>query len=114
MPGVSLGRSRELLVLDDEFHHALCDLSGHGAVWAMSERAKVDLNRVRRLSVLSPMYLDEMIREHAAIVEAVGQRDAARAEDALRHHLRMVLSELPRIRAEHPDFFCGALATCPG
>jgi hypothetical protein len=46
-----------------------------------------------------------MIQEHAAIVAAIGQRDSAGAEDALRHHLRMVLSELPRIRATHPDFF---------
>ena len=28
-----------------------------------------------------------------------------RAEAALRHHLRMVLSSLPRIRAAHPDYF---------
>jgi DNA-binding GntR family transcriptional regulator len=99
------GDHESFYVLDDEFHHALCDLSGHGAVWAISERAKAHLNRVRRLSVLSPRYLDEMIREHAAVVAAIGQRDAAGAEEALRHHLRMVLSELGRIRAQHPDFF---------
>jgi len=92
-------------VLDDEFHHALCDLSGHGAVWAISERAKGHLNRVRRLSVLRPHYLDEMISEHGSVVAAIAQRDQVAAEDALRHHLRMVLCELPRIRTDHPDFF---------
>ena len=99
------GEHEAFYVLDDEFHHALCDLSSHGAVWAISERAKGHLNRIRRLSVLSGSYLDEMISEHAAVVAAIAQRDAAGADEALRHHLGMVLSELPRIRTEHPDYF---------
>jgi DNA-binding GntR family transcriptional regulator len=46
-----------------------------------------------------------MVDEHRAVVAAVAAGDADRAEEALRHHLRMVLSSLPHIRAEHPDYF---------
>jgi DNA-binding GntR family transcriptional regulator len=91
--------------LDDDLHHALCDLSGHGIAWDMSQRAKSHLNRVRRLSLPVPSYLGEMISEHEAVVDAVDRHDPDGAEEALRHHLRMVLSSLPRIRAEHPDYF---------
>jgi DNA-binding GntR family transcriptional regulator len=92
-------------VLDDEFHHALCDLSGHGAVWMISQRAKSHLNRVRRLSMLVPSYLAEMISQHEAVVAAVAQRDPGAADAALRTHLRLVLREVPQIRSEHPDYF---------
>jgi DNA-binding GntR family transcriptional regulator len=92
-------------VLDDELHAALCELSGHGVSWSLAQRANGHLNRVRRLSLPQPRYLHEMVAEHGLIVKAVGRNDADAAEEALRHHLEMVLSALPAIRAEHPDFF---------
>ncbi len=92
-------------VLDDDLHHALCDLSGHDIAWSLSQRAKGHLNRVRRLSLPEPGYLMEMISEHRAVVAAVGAHNPDGAERALRHHLRMVLSTLPAIREQHPDYF---------
>jgi DNA-binding GntR family transcriptional regulator len=92
-------------VLDDELHQLLCDLSGHEIAWALSNRAKGHLNRIRRLSLPEPGYLMEMIAEHRAVVAAVARHDPDEAEEALKHHLRMVLSTLPAIRAQHPDYF---------
>ena len=46
-----------------------------------------------------------MVAEHRAVVAAVADGDADGAEAALRHHLRMVLSSVPQIRAAHPDYF---------
>ena len=92
-------------MLDDGFHRSLCDLSGHPTVWAVSDRAKAHLNRVRRLSLGTPGYLSEMIEEHRGVLAAVAEHDADLAEDLLRHHLRMVLREVPRLRTEHPDYF---------
>jgi DNA-binding GntR family transcriptional regulator len=92
-------------ILDDELHRALCDLSGHEIAWSLSQRAKGHLNRIRRLSLPEPGYLMEMIAEHRAVVAAVAVHDPDEAERALRHHLRMVLSTVPAIRAQHPDYF---------
>jgi GntR family transcriptional regulator, rspAB operon transcriptional repressor len=92
-------------VLDDELHHLLCDLSGHEIAWALSQRAKGHLNRIRRLSMPEPGYMMEMIAEHRAVVAAVAAHDPDEAERTLRHHLRMVLSTLPAIREQHPDYF---------
>jgi len=91
--------------LDDELHHLLCDLSGHDIAWALSQRAKGHLNRIRRLSMPEPGYMMEMIAEHRAVVAAVAEHDPDEAEITLRHHLRMVLSTLPAIREQHPDYF---------
>ena len=92
-------------VLDDEFHAALCELSGHGVAWRLAGRANGHLDRVRRLSLPEPDYLAEMVAEHGEVVDAVASGDPDAAERALRHHLRMVLSGLPGIRAEHPGWF---------
>ena len=92
-------------VLDDAFHQSLCDLSEHPAVWPVIQRARGHLNRIRRLSMPVPSYLGLMIEQHHSVVAAVADHDAGGAEALLRDHLRNVLQEVPRIRAQHPGFF---------
>jgi DNA-binding GntR family transcriptional regulator len=99
------GDADAFYALDDSFHHALCDLSGHRSVWTVSERAKAHLNRIRRLSLGMPNYLEEMIAEHRLVIDAVAAHDPDLAESHLRAHLRTVLREVPRMRSEHPDYF---------
>jgi len=91
--------------LDDALHQTLCDLSGHDVAWTLSRRANGHLDRVRRLSLPDPAYMGEMVDEHKQVVAAVADRDADKAEQLLRHHLRMVLSSLPHLQAEHPEYF---------
>jgi DNA-binding GntR family transcriptional regulator len=91
--------------LDDELHSTMCELSGRPIAWTVVARANGHLNRVRRLSLAQPSYIDEMITEHKAVVDAVGRGEPDAAETALRHHLRMVLSDLPNIRRDHPEYF---------
>lgn len=94
-------------LLDEAFHRRLCDMSGRPIAGSLSLRARGHLDRVRRLSLPSDGYLGEMVSEHEAVVSALAGRDADGAAGALGHHLRMVLSRLPRIRAEHPELFAG-------
>jgi GntR family transcriptional regulator, rspAB operon transcriptional repressor len=91
--------------LDEALHRTLCELSGRDIAWSLSRRANGHLDRVRRLSLPEPGYLGEMVAEHRAVVAAVADKDPDQAEGALRHHLRMVTSSLPSIRAAHPDYF---------
>jgi DNA-binding GntR family transcriptional regulator len=91
--------------LDEALHRTLCELSGRDIAWSLSRRANGHLDRVRRLSLPEPGYLGEMVAEHRSVVAAVAEKDPDRAEATLRHHLRMVLSSLPSIRAAHPDYF---------
>ena len=93
-------------MLDDAFHQTLCDLSEHRAVWPVSQRARgapqsgtpAEHARARATS-------REMIEQHRRVVSAVADHDADGAEALLRDHLRNVLQEVPRIRAQHPGFF---------
>jgi GntR family transcriptional regulator, rspAB operon transcriptional repressor len=101
----SSGDERSFDRLDDDLHRRLCDYSGHSIAWVLSRRANGHLDRIRRLSLPDPSYLNEMLTEHRAIVAAVTAGDSEAAEGALRHHLRMVPSNLPHLQELHPDFF---------
>ena len=92
-------------VLDEEFHRALCDLSGHPVAWTLIRRVSGHLDRIRRLSLPQPRYLDQMVGEHRLILKAIARGDPDAAEDAMRHHLRMVLTALPLLRSSYPDYF---------
>jgi DNA-binding GntR family transcriptional regulator len=92
-------------VLDDQLHRLLCDLSGREVAWRLSERTRGQLDRIRLLSLPDDGYRGQMLAEHEAVVAAVAQHDAQAAEAQLRHHLQMVLSQLPAIRAAHPEYF---------
>ncbi len=102
---VEHGDYERFAVLDDEFHAALCELAGRPVAWELAQRVKGHLNRVRRLSLPQPHYLDEMVAEHRLVLDALDRHDPDAAEETLRHHLRMVLSALPAIRVQHPDYF---------
>jgi len=91
--------------LDDGLHRLICEHSGHRIAWELSRRANGQLDRVRRLSLPEPGYVGQMVAEHREVVAAIADRDADRAEAALRHHLRMVLSQVPALEREHPEFF---------
>lgn len=92
-------------VLDETFHRSLCEHSGHEIAWSLSRRANGHLDRIRRLSLPAAGYMEEMVRQHRAVVSAVADADPERAERELRHHLREVLSSLPEIHRAHPDYF---------
>src|SRR5215217_3609516 len=91
--------------LDEALHRLLAQLSGHEIAWYLARRANGHLDRIRGLSLPEPGYLGEMVAEHRGLVAAIAAADADRAETAMRHHLRMVLSSVPHIQAAHPEYF---------
>jgi GntR family transcriptional regulator, rspAB operon transcriptional repressor len=91
--------------LDEDLHRLLCEASGHAIAWTLSRRANGHLDRVRRLSLPDADYLSEMLAEHQQIVSAVGEGDGEVAESALRHHIRMVTSNLATLQSAHPEYF---------
>jgi DNA-binding GntR family transcriptional regulator len=92
-------------ILDEAFHQALVERSGFPGVWRVAQRAKVHLNRARRMSLPAVSTIGRLIDQHAAILACVEQRDVAGAEVALTEHLRMVLHDLPALQREYPDYF---------
>ncbi|ACU38883.1 GntR family transcriptional regulator [Actinosynnema mirum] len=95
----------EFFELDEEFHHGLLRLSGHGNAWGTVVAAKGHLDRARRLGLYDARSPDEFIAQHVAIHAAVAAGDVAGARVAMRTHLRAVFADVERIRQRSPELF---------
>jgi DNA-binding GntR family transcriptional regulator len=76
--------------LDEALHAGFAAASGRPGVWRLIQQSKVHLDRVRLLSLPIGNQLRHLIEQHKAIVEALNDQSADRAEQALRLHLREV------------------------
>ena len=94
-------------ILDEAFHQSLVEHSGFPGVWPVAQRAKVHLNRARRLSLPEITTIGELIDQHATVLEHIAGNDVVAAEAALATHLRMVLADLPALQREYPGYFIG-------
>ncbi|MGX5667159.1 GntR family transcriptional regulator [Rhizobium daejeonense] len=90
--------------LDEEFHRMLAQFAGEDAVWDYLEGLKTQMNRVRHISARQ-FALDKLVAQHAAIVDAIRNGDAAKAEGGMRLHLREIIHDLPDIVRTRPDYF---------
>lgn len=89
---------------DDRFHQAMALAAGQAAVWQDLERLKSQMNRLRHLS-MRVFDRSATIAQHRAILTALENGNPVAAEAAVRTHLRQMLTELPQIAADHPDYF---------
>ncbi len=89
---------------DDAFHQLLCNIAGHGHVWAIIQEHKAHMDRIRYLT-LSMTRRREVISEHQAIVDAIENGDVSRTRDLVHAHIAAVKIALETIRRERPEYF---------
>lgn len=98
------GDAAAFIRLDEAFHHTLAKAADKTSAWRIVEEVKSQMDRVRFLSTkLLP--LERLVQQHRAILEALDAHDPAAAEQAMRGHLRGVLSDLPEIARQVPAYF---------
>ena len=91
--------------LDEAFHARLLEAGKHPSAWPIVAQAKSQMDRARRLSLPAGGKMSDLIAQHAAVVDALADRNVTGAVEALRQHLRVVLADIVRMRAEIPDLF---------
>jgi len=92
-------------VADEALHSGIFELSGYGGAWRAVVRMKVQLDRLRRLSVPDIGAVSELVDDHETIVDALEVADVAAATDHLRTHARRVLIMEPGLREKYPTYF---------
>jgi DNA-binding GntR family transcriptional regulator len=98
------GETAQFMKLDEGFHQTLAEAAGKPFAWSVIRDVKIQMDRVRYLSVQRFPKL-KLVDQHTAIVDALEARDADRAEAAMRLHLREILTDLPMVGAQNPDYF---------
>lgn len=98
------GSARDFMEADETFHRTLAEGAGKGNAWRVVVEMKAQMDRVRFLSSMH-FPVARLIDQHRAIVDAIAEGDAPGAETRIRTHLQGILSDLPVIKQERPEYF---------
>lgn len=90
---------------DEALHEAIFTMSGYPGAWRAMQPVKLQLDRLRRLSLPDPSTMRTLIDEHTAIVAALEEGDAELGRALVRAHARRVLDYGPAMQARHPELF---------
>lgn len=90
---------------DDALHQAIARSAECEHAWKVLDGLKVQMDRVRYMSMEEATPIPVLIEQHEAIVDAIAAGDQDAAEDAMRTHLSEILRSLPRIVEAHPEMF---------
>lgn len=88
---------------DDAFHRMIARLSGNEFVWKLVDAQKIQMDRVRYLSL--KLGMPTTIGEHRDIGNAILAGDADLAEAHMRAHLHKIDTSIHQIRDLHRDYF---------
>lgn len=89
---------------DRRFHQLMYEAAAVPGLWVLVERSSGHVDRLRRLHLPTAGKTEAILADHRAIVAAIGQGDAARAQQAARDHLSGTLSAVDAICAQYPDY----------
>ena len=89
---------------DRAFHQLFFEAAGVPDLFHMVRRQSGHIDRLRRLNLPLPGKMEAVIRDHAALADAVARRDPDGAAAILRRHLSGTLSIVDQIRERHPDY----------
>lgn len=90
---------------DEAMHLEIAKIAGLPLVWNYIEETKVQMDRVRRLSLSKANSFDRLIAQHRRIVTAIAANNAAQIQQNLREHLRQVLPDIDALRRSAPGYF---------
>jgi GntR family transcriptional regulator, rspAB operon transcriptional repressor len=93
---------------DEAFHAAIAAAAGHPRIWTLVQQVKVQVDRVRQLTLPQKGRVSLVIREHMAIAAAIRAHDPAAAAARMGAHLERLIGDIADIRHLSPDFFADA------
>lgn len=92
------------VTLDEQFHRTLFEFGGILGAWHLLESSIAQMDRVRHLkAMLGIKRSSDIVDEYSAIVEAIQNRDAIAAEEAMTKHIGSVDVEM-EIISKNPEF----------
>jgi GntR family transcriptional regulator, rspAB operon transcriptional repressor len=93
------------LELDEAFHHSFCDAAGLPRSWRLIQTVKMQLDRVRYLSLPQAGHLALILSQHKAIFDAIAAKKPEQAAERMEVHVREILRTVRKLSAERPDLF---------
>lgn len=93
-----------IMALDNQFHEMLFQIAQKSQVYAMIQQISIHFDRVRSITLHSIKDL-KIVEDHAMIVQALMDRDPARARQVMERHLNRYTFDEQAVRQSHPQYF---------
>lgn len=91
--------------LDEEFHKTIFKGCNKTRIYMLIQQMNSHFNRIRILNLASDYHWDEILSHHQEIVEAIKNKDGARAEKVMEKHLKKVIFDQEILKQEYPSYF---------
>ena len=102
---VEEGALERFLDLDEAFHRLLCEQAGLPRSWRVIQIVKLQMDRIRYLSLPETGQLQLLLDQHGAIMDAICRGAPDEAGMQLTIHLQEVLRTVRRLSERRPDLF---------
>lgn len=90
---------------DERYHRVFSETAKLEGVWNTISSVKTQLDRVRHLANPVKGHMEQVIREHEAVVQHLDDRKARDAINAMRMHLDSLHRTIDRLKAVHSQDF---------
>jgi len=91
--------------LDEAFHRAFCVEAGLSKSWRLIQTVKLQMDRVRYLSLPEAGHLEILLAQHTAILDAMERGEGEEVGRTMAAHLQEVLRTVQNLSVERPDLF---------
>ena len=102
---VDVSDDRVFSKLDDEFHLLLAKATGYVRAAEVLEREKLQLDRLRGLSLRTQGHHAQLYTEHKDIFDAIVDQNEAEATAKAQLHFRSILDVLSDLMFRHKEYF---------
>jgi GntR family transcriptional regulator, rspAB operon transcriptional repressor len=92
-----------LFRLDEEMHEAIAAIAGRPNIWSLISDIKIHMDRARKLT-LRPDHIPTLLKQHKAILDAIGAGDPDRSEATMNEHLSFIVEHFDEFIAANPTF----------
>ena len=93
------------LELDEAFHRSFCEAAGLPKSWRVIQNVKLQMDRVRYLSLPREGQLKFILKQHTELFDAIAKKQPDRSAACMSAHLQEVLRTVRNLSAERPDLF---------
>lgn len=95
----------KMFELDEDFHRTIFAGCNKLNTWNLLQQAKTHLDRARHLSLAPDRDWRHLYNQHRKVAEAIRERDADRAEQAMHDHLLQTVTDLNELKQQMPHYF---------
>jgi len=90
---------------DASFHEVIAAIAGLPMAWELIRIPKLQIDRVRCLTLPEEGRMFSIIEEHRGIRDAIASKTTTVVRKAMRDHLYSILPDMNRLQIEHSEYF---------